>query len=196
MRAWTASVGFALAVGATSIGAEARADDSPDAQARELYQRGSSAFDAGRFADALEHFEHAYELSPRPALLYNIGTSADRLRRNQRALEAFEAYLAAVPDAEQRDHVQARLVVLREAIAHEAEIEEVLRQEARSADADNNQADRAEAARTRRKRRILGGAIGGAAVVGIAILIGVLAGGRPAPFEQGDHGVVFTLSTP
>jgi len=57
-----------------------------------------------------------FELSQRPGLLHNIGTTADRLRRDDEALEAFRAYLEAVPDAPYRASVEARITVLQRAI--------------------------------------------------------------------------------
>ena len=102
------------------------AQDAPplsadDLEARNLFAAGQTAFEAGRFERALEYFERAYELSHRPGLLYNVGIAADRLRNDQRALEAFEAYLAsgAVEEA-QRPAVEARVEALRRALASEA----------------------------------------------------------------------------
>jgi tetratricopeptide (TPR) repeat protein len=101
------------------------AQDAPlsadDLEARNLFAAGQTAFEAGRFERALEYFERAYELSHRPGLLYNVGVAADRLRNDQRALEAFEAYLAsgAVEEA-QRPAVEARVEALRRALASEA----------------------------------------------------------------------------
>lgn len=83
-----------------------------DQEARALFEAGRTAFRAGRFDAALKHFEGAYELSERPELLYNIGSAADRLRMDARALEAFEQYLEAVPDAPNREEVQSRIRVL------------------------------------------------------------------------------------
>ncbi|MBX3248933.1 MAG: hypothetical protein KF901_17280 [Myxococcales bacterium] len=97
----------------------ASAPTERDSEARALYQAAVVAFDEGRFEDALRLFRRAYELSERPELLFNVGTTADRLRRDEEALEAFEAYLAARPDAANRASVEARIEVLREAISNE-----------------------------------------------------------------------------
>ncbi|MCX7807199.1 MAG: tetratricopeptide repeat protein, partial [Deltaproteobacteria bacterium] len=78
------------------------ADEAKDQEARALFQAGQVAFEDGRFEDALQYFRRSYELSGRPALLYNIGLAADRLRRDEEALSAFERYLAEVPDARNR----------------------------------------------------------------------------------------------
>ena len=98
-------------------GDPAEAELSPTEQeARQLFNAGRIAFNDGRFDDALGYFERSYELSGRPVLLFNIGSAADRLRQNQRALDAFEAYLEAMPDASNRREVEGRIRVLRRAI--------------------------------------------------------------------------------
>jgi tetratricopeptide (TPR) repeat protein len=93
------------------------ADPSRDAEARGLFDAGRTAFEAGRYADALGYFTRAHELSARPALLFNIGSAHDRLRHDADALIAFEAYLRTVPDARNRAEVEARIALLREAVA-------------------------------------------------------------------------------
>lgn len=112
-----------------STGAQAQepnAESHLDEEARAIFQAGRIAYDQGRFQAALEHFERAYELSGRPELLYNIGTSADRLRMDERALEVFVAYLEALPNAPNAAVVRARIEVLqaeveRDRVAAEAE---------------------------------------------------------------------------
>ncbi|MDQ3031454.1 MAG: tetratricopeptide repeat protein [Myxococcota bacterium] len=94
-----------------------------DAEARALFEAGRVAFSDGRFEDALSHFQRSYDLSGRADLLYNIGTSQDRLRHEAEAVAAFERYLELVPDAENRREVEGRLRVLREELAREAELE-------------------------------------------------------------------------
>lgn len=94
-------------------------DQGEDSEARALFEAGRVAFDEGRFENALEYFERSYELSRRPQLLYNIGSAADRLRRDEDALEAFEAFLEAVPTSPNRAHVEGRIRVLRSALGEE-----------------------------------------------------------------------------
>lgn len=91
-----------------------------DAEARSLFEAGEVAFREGRFENALEYLQRSYELSHRPALLYNLGTTYDRLRRDAEALAAFERYLEEVPDAAQRAQIERRIAVLRESIARGA----------------------------------------------------------------------------
>jgi len=61
---------------------------------------------------ALKYFEEAYELSKRPELLYNIATTADRLRRDEAALSAYRQYLLELPEANNRGAVETRIATL------------------------------------------------------------------------------------
>jgi tetratricopeptide (TPR) repeat protein len=89
-----------------------------DEEARGLFMAGQAAFRDQRWDDAMRYFQQAFDLSPRPELLYNVGVAADRLRRDQEALAAFERFLELgnaddphIPDA------RARVEILRDAIA-------------------------------------------------------------------------------
>lgn len=115
MRPLPCSLVFALLL--LPAGALGQTTDAMDAEARALFEAGNTAFNDTRYADALTHFRRAYELSERPELLYNVGVAADRLRRDAEALDAFEAFLAAVPDHPRRRDVEARVRILRESVA-------------------------------------------------------------------------------
>lgn len=92
-----------------------------DEQARAHFEAGGTAYTEGRFEDALRLFRRAYELSARPEMLYNIGQSLDRLRRDQEALDAFEAYLGQEPDTPHRPQVERRIAILRRGLGQEPE---------------------------------------------------------------------------
>lgn len=96
---------------------------SPEADraAREHFTRGREAFSAGDFATAAREFSAAYELSGRPQLLYNIGTTYERLHNWEEANIALSRYLERVPDAPDRAEVQARLNVIQVELQHQAE---------------------------------------------------------------------------
>jgi tetratricopeptide (TPR) repeat protein len=98
---------------AGSLQAQPPTPDSHDDEARGLFLAGRAAFDGGRYEEAMGHFERAYELSRRPGLLYNIGHTAQLMGTRDRAIEAFEQYLALNPEGDRRDTVEARLSVLR-----------------------------------------------------------------------------------
>jgi len=96
--------------------------EDEQAAARTAFKDGRVAFDRGHFAEALERFEHAYSLSGRSELLFNIGLAADRIREDERALEAFEQYLKETPDSTHREQVEQRVIALRQALARRQEV--------------------------------------------------------------------------
>ena len=96
----------------------ARADDGssasdPDAAARSAFLAGRQAYDHGAFGEAVTLFERAHGLSPRPELLFNIGRAADADGQSAHAISVYTAYLEALPAAENRDFVLARLEKMR-----------------------------------------------------------------------------------
>ncbi len=82
-----------------------------------LFEAGRVAYAAGRFEDALDYFQRAHSMSGRAILLYNVGSAADKLRRDAVALDAFRRYLEAVPAAENRAEVESRIHVLEQVVA-------------------------------------------------------------------------------
>lgn len=97
----------------------ARAEDAASAEqadraARAAFEAGRNAYDEGRFGEALAHYDYAYELSHRPALLFNIARAAEADGQSAKAISAYEAYLEANQAADNRAFVEARLVKLRE----------------------------------------------------------------------------------
>lgn len=132
------------------------AHQSDDQAARLLYDRGAEALQAGDYQTALDRFQQAYDLSHRAVLLYNIGTTLDRLRRDRDALAAFQQFLEDVPDHPRRAEVQARVTALSAAIAEQdrqrAEAEEQARLQREAAEQARLEAEqRAEQARLDRE---------------------------------------------
>ena len=97
-----------------------------DAAAREYFERGRAAFEQADYEGALVYFRHAYRLSRRGELQYNIGVAADRLQREEEALEAFEHYLEETETAAREAEVQERIIALRQSIAEREATERAL----------------------------------------------------------------------
>jgi tetratricopeptide (TPR) repeat protein len=95
-----------------------------EAEARAVFEAGTAAFADSRYDDALGYFQRAYALSNRHELLYNIAITADRLRQDQVALEAFEQFVARVPGHARRRDAEARIEVLRRTIAEPSDPDE------------------------------------------------------------------------
>jgi tetratricopeptide (TPR) repeat protein len=61
--------------------------------AKELYERGVQALNAGQFADAVTSLDASYRKEQSPAALYNLGLAYKGLGHPDKALEAFEGYV-------------------------------------------------------------------------------------------------------
>ena len=193
---WVAAGAVALALLLSpGLGGRACAQEGADDEARGLFLAGQAAFDAARYEDALAYFRRAHERSARPELLYNVAIAADRLRHDDEALEAFEGFLAGTPpDAPQRRDVEARIAVLREAIARREAATELAVSDAEPV-ANPEPEIRGGAGSSRaggragRTRRTIGGwsLVGGGAAVAVAgaVLLGV---GR-AEADRVEHAV-------
>lgn len=65
-----------------------------EADARDAFTQGVSAFEQGQLVEALDLFHQAYALKPSYRILYNIAQTEAELGRPHKALATFEAYLA------------------------------------------------------------------------------------------------------
>jgi tetratricopeptide (TPR) repeat protein len=118
LRPLVLALTLALLEATSSAHAEPAAEADPAARA--AFEQGASAYEHGRFAEALAAFERSYALSHHPKLLFNIGRAADGDGQAERAISAYDAYLLAYPNADNRDFVRSRLDKLRTARAEPA----------------------------------------------------------------------------
>ena len=93
------------------------APDPLDQAARLIFESAREAFANGDYPVALTRFRQAYEASARPALLFNIATTLDRLRQDEEACATFERYLAADQDIPNRPEIEARVRSLHAVLA-------------------------------------------------------------------------------
>lgn len=117
-----------VAWGAAQASAQAPTEGMED-EARSLFQAGSSAYGEGRYENALDYFARSYELSGRSVLLYNMAAAADRLRRDEDALQWYRQYLEEVPEPAKAAEVRSRISVLQRTLERPKAADE-------SADAD------------------------------------------------------------
>ncbi len=120
--AWAAALLIGMAF-STPVSAQPIADD---VAAKEYFEAGRVAFDQADYESALIYFRHAYRTSGRGALLYNIGVAADRLQRDQEAVEAFEQYLETTEKPTRESEVRTRIEALRKSIADKEATERAL----------------------------------------------------------------------
>ena len=82
-------------------------------EARTFFERGVKLYARGRYEAALVAFTAALRASGAPELRYNLAVTAERLGQAQDALDHYRAYLAALPEAEDKAEVAARIDALR-----------------------------------------------------------------------------------
>lgn len=85
-----------------SLPAFAQTSSAKTELARSHYQSASAYFEQGRFDDAVREFLESYELSGKSDLLYNIAQCYLRKADSARAIDYFNRYLAAKPNAPDR----------------------------------------------------------------------------------------------
>ena len=106
MMKWLTLLGLVL------VTSPALADN--DADARKHFEVGLAHFNSGSYEDAQRQFEHAYILSKRPKLLYNISLAAERAGNFERAAEALQDYIAQ--DVDDLPALRGRLTELRKRV--------------------------------------------------------------------------------
>jgi tetratricopeptide (TPR) repeat protein len=189
------------------VGAAYAQGGGKDDEARVLFQAAQMAFTDGRYEDALEYFQKSYELSGRAALLFNIGTTADRLRMEERALAAFQQYLVDLPEADNRREVESRIRIIERAPEERREREAMEARLAAEAEPEPDDpqvelvagnADPQPAEKKRLIKKPWFWAVLGVAAVGIVVVGAASASGGDGGFkalEPGSDGnVIYTLS--
>ena len=92
----------------------ARADAARDERARQLFQTGRDAYNSGDFQKAYDAFKESFTLSHQPALLYNVASALQGLKRPHDAAEALRSYLRLKPDDPDRPQIEERVRTLEE----------------------------------------------------------------------------------
>ena len=83
-----------------------QADDPATRAARRHFERGEKLFALGKFDDALEEYQTAFDAKPLPGFLYNIGQCYRNLADYDQAIFSFKKYLKLDPDAPNREAVE------------------------------------------------------------------------------------------
>jgi tetratricopeptide (TPR) repeat protein len=157
-------------------------DDSSldDQAARQYFNAGRNLYDLGRFTEAAEQFQQAYDLSQRAPLLYNIYLAHRDASQDREAATALRLYLEQMPEIENRQSLQVRLDNLERAIAEQdAEREAAAREAEAAVRAEHEQRDREEAARRRREEENAPSPVPWivAGVGGVMVIVGAITGG-------------------
>jgi hypothetical protein len=100
---------FTLATALVAPAAAAGDDATQIEQAKMLFNAGAQAYEAGRFATAVQAFQQAYAIAPRPAILFSMAQAerksyyVDKRPQDLRnAIAHYHAYLDQVPTGGRR----------------------------------------------------------------------------------------------
>ncbi len=84
-------------------------------ESKNQFEKGAAAFQAGRYQEALDAFDKAYELNPLAEFKFNQAASLEKLGRPYAAADRLQGYLDAKPGAKDKAEVTDRMNKLREA---------------------------------------------------------------------------------
>jgi tetratricopeptide (TPR) repeat protein len=102
------------AIGVVLWCAAAAADARQDQAARDAYKVGRSAYEAGDYQVAYDKFKESFQLSHEPALLYNISSALQGLKRPHEAAEALRSFLRLQPSDPDKERIDKRIATLEE----------------------------------------------------------------------------------
>jgi hypothetical protein len=89
-----AARGALSAIGALALAALARPLHAAPDDAARLFDQGTAALDAGRFAEACPAIEQSYKLDPRPGTLFTLAQCEAKAGRLATAVRRYDDYLA------------------------------------------------------------------------------------------------------
>jgi tetratricopeptide (TPR) repeat protein len=85
---------------------------APAADARQHYKDGLAHYDRGEYDEAIAEFRQAWDATHAPPLLFDLAQAYRRKGDGAQALRLYQAYLAAFPQAPNREDVEARIRAL------------------------------------------------------------------------------------
>jgi tetratricopeptide (TPR) repeat protein len=107
MRLWAA---IPLLLWCAIAGADARQDQA----ARDAFKVGRAAYETGDYQLAYDKFKESFQLSHEPALLYNIASALQGLKRPHDAAEALRSFLRLQPNDPDKPKIDQRIATLEE----------------------------------------------------------------------------------
>ena len=92
----------------------ALADQRQDQAARDAFKIGRAAYESGDYQLAYDKFKESFQLSHEPALLYNIASALQGLKRPHDAAEALRSFLRLQPNDADKPKIEQRIATLEE----------------------------------------------------------------------------------
>lgn len=161
----------------------AHAEDAATKAARKHFAKGEKLFQLGKFDEALVEYEAAYEQKSLPGFLYNIAQCHRNLGNYKQAIFGYRSYLRQVPDAANREAVEALIDELSERQRERDEEAVRLRRERDERDERDERTTEPGPAGHRRplyKRTWFWGGVAAVAVVAAGALVLTSGGDAPA----------------
>jgi tetratricopeptide (TPR) repeat protein len=90
------------------------ADDPATRSAKRHFERGEKLFALGKFDEALDEYQKAFDAKPIPDFLYNIAQCYRNLGDYDQAIFSFKKFLKLEPDAPNRESVERTIEQLEE----------------------------------------------------------------------------------
>ena len=97
----------------------ARAADltpSQKLEMKQLYEKATRAYDVGKYNEAIEEYQKAYELGGDPPMLYNIAQAYRLNDQPGEALRFYRRYLQRAPGAKNREDVERKIAELEKTV--------------------------------------------------------------------------------
>lgn len=90
------------------------AEDGETRAAKRYFARGEKLFALGKFDEALDEYQKAYDAKPIPDFLFNIGQCHRNLGDYEAAIFSYKKFLKLDPEAPNRDQVEQLIADLEE----------------------------------------------------------------------------------
>jgi tetratricopeptide (TPR) repeat protein len=97
--------------------APAGGEDAAMAQAKQHFETGRNAYNAGDYMTAIREFKAAEQLRPSPILDYNIGLANEKLGKRRVAVKYYKRYIELQPNAANKAEVEGKITQLEADIA-------------------------------------------------------------------------------
>jgi tetratricopeptide (TPR) repeat protein len=102
---------FLFACAALATPAARAADLTPQQkqEMRTIYDKATRAYDVGKYAEAIEEYQKAYEIGGDPPMLYNIAQAYRLNNQPTEAVRFYKRYLQRAPNARNREDVERKI---------------------------------------------------------------------------------------
>jgi hypothetical protein len=108
-----------VGTGVFGTGSAARAAELTPQQKlemKQLYERATRAYDVGKYNEAIEEYQKAYEIGGDPPMLYNIAQAYRLNDQPGEALRFYRRYLQRAPGARNREDVERKIAELEKSV--------------------------------------------------------------------------------